>query len=304
MKWFTTFWNWLFNKNNSTVSTGNEVVTVTTPITPNTEMPMSGTGKRYVILAGSNYVGTSSQLSGCINDLIDVRKLVEPTGAIILADLRDKQMTTANWKAALMKAAELAVDGDVVFHAHSHHGSQLKDTTGTEADGLSEIWCPDDFNWSPEKMITDKWMAALIKSLKPGVIWVDWPDCCHAADSVRKFWDKDEKPRYIKNPELDDIKTRVISGPMLVAEPNRNGILLAACRSSQTSSDARIGGRPCGAFTNAMLRAMKDLPSGTYEDLMIRATQILSLGAFDQRPELDCRPSDEKRIFSKDILGK
>ena len=323
MNWFTNLWNYLFGHHSTpttntsgtvpvtTTNTTTTVVTnVTAPVTTtstntntNTEAPiMSTTGKRYAILAGSNFVGTQNQLEGCINDLKDVREIIEPTGVIILADLRDKQMTTANWKAALQKAASIAVAGDVIGHFHSHHGAQIKDYN--DPDGLAEIYCPDDFDWSTEHMITDKWMAALLKTLKPGVVWLDWADCCHAGDSLKAFWDKDERPKYIPNPELEGIKFKSVSGPMVVSGADRNGILLAACRSGQTSSDCRMGGRPCGAFTNAMISSVNNLPNGNYEEMMIRATQLLSLNGFEQRPEIDAKPGDEKRFFAKDILGK
>lgn len=94
---------------------------------------------RYAILAGSNFVGTPNELQGCINDIIDVRALIEPSGIKIVADLRDHDMTTSNWKAAMTEVASLAKDGDVIFHSHSHHGAQIQDTS--EEDGLAEVFC-------------------------------------------------------------------------------------------------------------------------------------------------------------------
>ena len=258
---------------------------------------------RYAILAGSNYIGTANQLAGCLNDLSNVRQLIEPTGITILADLRGKDMSTENWKDALREACSKAQYGDTVYHMHSNHGSQIDDAS--ETDGLAEVWCPDNFDFSPERMITDKWMAKLMDSLKPGVIWVDHSDCCHAGNSLRTLWCPNERPRYIA-PLRGDIrslwgKTRL--SPMVVSGPDRHGILLAACRSDQTSADAYIGGQSCGAFTHYFLQAIKENPYASYETLMIRVTQLLGIGGYNQKPEIDCYPSDEKHLFSKDVLG-
>jgi len=240
--------------------------TVLQPVTPLevplpevtvTQPPTQGTNMRYAVLAGSNFVGTPSELRGCINDLNNVRKMIEPTGVVILADLRDRNMTTANWKAALQLAVEKAVAGDVIFHMHSHHGCQVKTTDASEADGLSEVWAPDDFDWSPEHMITDKWMASLISNLKPGVKWIDWADCCHAADGLRSLWCQGEKPRFIRNPQVDDSECKAFSlAPMVIEGADRKGLLMAACRSSQTSADAYIRGEHCGAFSHFKLQAI------------------------------------------------
>ena len=268
--------------------------------TNDTEAPM--TGKRYAVLAGSNFLGTENQLAGCINDLIDVRKMIEGTGITILADLRDAQMTTANWKAALMNAAAIAQPGDVIFHMHSHHGATLPDAN--EPNGVEEIWCPNDFDWSPEHMIDEEWLShTLLASMKTGVRWVDWADCCHAGNSFRGLWCPGEKPRFIPNPDLKDFDAKKVS-PIVVSHQNVKGILLAGCRCDQTSADAYINGEHCGAFSHSMEQAIAGNPAGTYQDIMLKATQLLGLGGYDQKPELDCAAGDENGVFSHDILGK
>lgn len=292
VNWIKSNWLRMFGTGTTVPPTGGNAT--------NTEVSMN-TGKRYAVLAGSNFVGTPNELRGCINDLIDVRKLIEGSGITILADLHDSDMSTANWKAALTNAVAVAQPGDVIFHMHSHHGAQIRDPS--DEDGLAEVWCPNDFDWSPDHMITDKWMAGLIASLKPGVQWIDWADCCHAGDSIRQLWCPGERPRLIANPDLKDFEAKKLA-PMVVEGNDRKGILLAACRSAQTSADAYINGEHCGAFSHTLLQALNEQPNGTYEDLLIRVTQILGLGGYDQKPELDCKPGDEKCKFAFDVLGK
>ena len=266
---------------------------------------------RYAVLAASNFLGTSNQLAGCINDLINVKALIEPSGIKILAELRDHDMTAVNWKSALQLAALTAVEGDIIFHAHSHHGAQIRDSK--EPDGLDECWCADGFDWSPESMITDKWMFQLISSLKTGVLWVDLCDACHAGDSLRQMWCPKEKPRYIPNPDisLETKLSRYVDKdiihtlkPMVIEGEDRKGILLAACRSNQTSADANINGKACGAFTNYLLQSISETPKASYESLMLRTTELLGLGGYDQKPEIDCLPLDIQRTWNMDIMGQ
>lgn len=251
---------------------------------------------RYAILAGSNYIGSRNELNGCLNDLDDIRSIIEPTGISIVADLRGDKMSTDSWKNALMEVSQRAISGDVVYHMHSNHGTRLK--IGNE---MCEAYCPNDFDGTIERMITDKWMASLMDGLADGVKWVEHADCCHAGDSIRSLYVKEERPRYINLPWLSSSDTLTLS-PMVVCQ-NTNGILLAACRSDQVSNDAKIGGRYCGAFTNAFIRSLKQIPYGTYQQLMINATQILGLGGFDQKPEFDGRLGTESGIFANDVLG-
>ena len=238
---------------------------------------------KYAILAGSNYVGSTNQLNGCINDLDNVRAVLESYGVTIFADLRASDMTTGNWKDAMRELAKKAVSGDRIFHMHSHHGAKTRSADGC---GYDEIWCPDDFDWSDAHMIRDDWMAALMDELQSDVKWIDHADCCHAGGSLRDLWYQNERPRYIENPELQDkffgFNNKPKVNPLIVSGDDYKGILLAACRSNQTSADAFIDGQYCGAFTYHFLKSLKENIDGTYEDLMIRTTDLLGLGGYDQ----------------------
>jgi len=258
---------------------------------------------KLALFAGSNFLGTPNQLAGCVNDVINVRVRAEAAGFVVTGDLRDHAMTCANWKAALQAIAAQAKAGDIVLHMHSHHGAQIQDPG--EADGLAEVWCPDDFDWSPERMIEDKWMGELIASLAPGVLWVDWADCCHAADSLRALWGPGERPRFIPNPKLFGWLGNLLSRPMVVAGPDRRGILLAACRSNQTSADTVLDGQPCGAFTGKMLASGALNAPRTYGGLMTETAEALALGGYDQRPELDCPTGgDRLEAFAEPFITK
>jgi hypothetical protein len=177
-------------------------------------------------------------------------------------------------------------EGDVLIHHHSHHGAQIKDNM--ESDGLAEVWCPDDFNWSPSNMITDDWMSELLwTNLPKGVRYVDIADCCHAGDSLRclNLYMADETAKFIPNPEVQKMKGQEV---ILRITGHHSGIQMAACRSGQTSADAFIENQYCGAFTYYFLKAWDQLQNPFYNQLVDRTAYLLAENHFEQIPELDC----------------
>ena len=162
-------------------------------------------------------------------------------------------MSTQNWKNALQKVASLAQPGDIIFHGHSHHGSQIDDPDSDG--GLESVWCPNDFDFSPEKMITSHWMAALVGSLKPNVKWVDHADCCHSGSSMRMLRSgKQEKYKYIPNHALigkqfTSVRTIVVSGPNSKGTPSRRfsswrARIQRSCRQANRSAKRACPPRP------------------------------------------------------------
>jgi len=213
----------------------------------------------------------------------DIKKKLVSLGNIDeIVELLGPNMSTKNWLALLEKYIRDANPGDIVFHAHSHHGAQVSDST--ETDGLAEVWCPDDFDWDPDHMIVDDQMDKLLSLLKPGAQFVDWADCCHAADSLRELMFKDEKAKFIPNFDLSSAIMRITSTPI---DPDRRpGVTqLAACRSNQTSADACIGGHCCGAFTHYALEIWGELGSPAYGPLIDATVPRLSRYGYSQRPE-------------------
>jgi hypothetical protein len=233
-----------------------------------------------------------------------MRERLEKIGVEIFTDLRDSDLTTGNWKDALRGIAKKAKSGDVIFSMYSGHGTTMR---SSDKMGYDECYCPDDFDGSDAHVIRDDYMAAIMNELEDGVKWIQWSDCCHAGGSLRDLWYAGERPRYIVNTELKETKlfgfnTNPVVNPLVVSGDSYKGILLAACRSNQTSADAFIDGQHCGAFSHYFMKAMDERPMGTYEDLMLRTTELLGLGGYDQKPELDCKTGDEHGKFKDDIL--
>ena len=117
-------------------------------------MPPSGGPKKRAMICGINYLGSSCQLNGCINDARCMEYLLkskfdfrEDQLLIMTDDHPDplRRPTRFNMFQGFTWLMTGLQPGDsLVFH-YSGHGSQERDYTGDELDGMNETLCPMDF---------------------------------------------------------------------------------------------------------------------------------------------------------------
>ncbi|KAI9324704.1 peptidase C14, caspase domain-containing protein, partial [Zopfochytrium polystomum] len=61
----------------------------------------------------------------------------------------------------------------------------------------------------------------------------------------------------------------------------------SGCKDDQTSADTRINGQPTGAMSWAFITAVKELPEGSYLQILRRVRQLLD-GKYSQIPQISC----------------
>ncbi|CAK9106236.1 unnamed protein product [Durusdinium trenchii] len=147
------------------------------------------TGAKKACLVGINYVGTSAQLQGCINDVINMQNiLVEKYGfkkEDILMINEDQEKSRWPYKQQILEGIEWlyqgAKPGDLLFFHYSGHGSQYQ---GDKKTMPSDVICPLDCiggEW-PQTVITDAEIhQKLYDPLPKGCKAVCLFDCCHSA---------------------------------------------------------------------------------------------------------------------------
>lgn len=93
---------------------------------------------RRAILIGINYVGQQGQLSGCHNDVNNIKNYLitregfqEKDMLILMDDGRHHQPTKKNIEDAFRRITQYSRPDDVVFIHYSGHGSRVKDLNGT-----------------------------------------------------------------------------------------------------------------------------------------------------------------------------
>jgi hypothetical protein len=137
-------------------------------------------------LIGINYVGQQGQLSGCHNDVGNIKKyLIKEHGfnenemLILMDDGKHHPPTKRNIEDAFSRMTQYSKAGDVVFVHYSGHGGKVRDVSGDEADGFDETLIPVDFKTAGQ-IIDDDVLEILVKPMRAGVHCTVLMDCCHS----------------------------------------------------------------------------------------------------------------------------
>jgi hypothetical protein len=266
--------------------------------TPQSEKTLQ-TVKRAVLI-GINYFGSDAELSGCINDILDVKLHLESCGftdIIVLTDtpadptfLLKTAPTRANILAALDKYARRTMSGDTLYVHYSGHGSQLADQLlyrngRDEKDGFDETICPVDMDWSkPDNNFIrdDDLNAILVKKLATGAKLRVVFDSCHSGSAL------DLPLRWTVGASFADENVNFVS---------RDVVFMSGCKDNQTSADSQFNDRANGALTWALLKSLSDIRKlGTqhsWKNLTEMVRDRLKRGGYDQIPQISFEKSSQ-----------
>ena len=244
---------------------------------------------RLVVFA-DNYPGTGMQLRGCVNDGRDIAVHLVRSGAVTSREVRlltDQRCTAAAMRAGIKWALADAKPGDLRIIFYSGHGAQTAEGAAGERDRLIEVWCPFDFDWSPERYISDKELYAALAAVPKGVRLVVLSDSCHAGGMDRLEITKTKRPKTVVPPPEIVARTRKAQRAAL------GGMIDAqfglACRENELSADTQdSNGRPCGAFTHYFLIALRAKPALTFKQLIqSTGSRMRAEGYGDQTPQAE-----------------
>jgi hypothetical protein len=265
--------------------------------------------KRALLIGINRYQIPGADLRGCVNDVRSMASALENLCGFRAADIEtitDKDATKKAMQAGIRNLVKGGRKGDVLFLHYSGHGSNVPDDNGDEADHRDEILCPTDLDWKDP--FRDDWLRETFDALRPGVSLTVVMDCCHSGTNTRAIHPPDAPviPRYLPNPwdimateSGRKLKGRVTgrlrrtphrkSGPDIVAVTMPE-TLIAGCRDTQTSADARIDGTYSGALTWSLVCSLRTTSANlTYRELHARSAALLIKGRFDQVPQVEGR---------------
>jgi hypothetical protein len=148
------------------------------------------TGKKKSLFIGINYTGTSGELRGCINDVVNIKAFVTqnfgfPTDAQHMRTLTDDNASAMPTKQNILEAMQWLVQGaqagDSLFFHYSGHGGSQKDVSPEkdEADGKDETLIPCDYQ-TKGVIVDDMIHEILVAGLPDGVRLTAVTDCCHS----------------------------------------------------------------------------------------------------------------------------
>jgi len=212
---------------------------------PTKELP------KKALLIGCNYIGTTNELHGCINDIVNMSHVL--TDALDydlqnIFELRDDNPrmlpTRTNILAALNYLISQSPKLSEIWVHYSGHGSQIRDVENTEKDGFDEVIVPLDYLQSG--FITDDELFNIIKNVKCRMILI-FDSCCSGS-----ICDLQNMFEYDGNQLI-----RTVDGTKKVENPNV--YVYSGCKDNQTSSDSynKEQEQGVGAFTDSLLHSFR-----------------------------------------------
>lgn len=149
-------------------------------------VPDNFSGTRRAVMIGINYTGQQGQLSGCHNDVKNMKEYIKKVHGfqdenitLLLDDTGYTQPTYANIMEAYKKLVAESVAGDAVFCHYSGHGGKLVDDNNDEKDGFDETLVPLDYATAGQ-IRDDAIFAALVGPMAKDVLLTCVMDCCHS----------------------------------------------------------------------------------------------------------------------------
>lgn len=215
------------------------------------------------LLIGINYLKSSNELNGCINDTENLQQFLIKNKYFCdneLTFMNDNKTDILYPSKANMisKLNELVTFANIhqnekvyMFLSYSGHGSYVIDNNGDEEDGKDEVLCPVDCD--DNGFIFDDYLKSqFVDKLGSNVTLVVIIDACHSGSML------DLKYSY----NCDTKNTYTVQG--VQSESKCDIIMISGCRDNQTSADAYIADNVTkvrefqGAMTAAFINNYSD----------------------------------------------
>ena len=233
--------------------------------------------QKTALLVGINYIGSPYQLLGCINDVVNMQAFLvskyKYNNTTLITDNTSVKPTRINILNAFTKLLMDAQAGDTLFFHFSGHGTQTADVNRDELEGYDEAIVSSDL-----RLIVDDELNTIIRTyLKSGVTLYAMFDSCHSGTVL------DLKYNYLDT--TNGLKTTV--NPKSY-QTLANVIMFSGCADNQTSADAYINKKFCGAMTYSLLNALNSNIKPTLLSLLQNMRSYLKKNRYTQVPQLSC----------------
>ena len=233
---------------------------------------------RRALLIGINYIGTPSQLSGCINDINNVGSYLYNTrnynSFIVLSDVSTTKPTKANILQAFNVFFTNVRAGDELWFHYSGHGSLLRDTNRDEESGFDSCICPLDYQKSG--LISDDVIRQMLAQRVPaGVKLYIVLDACHSGTGCDLRYKYDDNSFLTNKPASAPLPAKYIPADWSLKQTSYEFkkysktigevYSISGCQDNQTSADAFIEGQATGALTFILLSCLRANSPSTYK---------------------------------------
>ena len=277
---------------------------------------------KKALLVGINYIGSECELSGCINDVKNLKKFLienldfKEDKVVILSEENNLQLPTMNnIKDKIQWLVSNNTSGDTLVFHYSGHGSNIKDDNKDETDKIDETIVPLDYITKGD--IVDDWLFEnMICKIIKNVNLYCFFDSCHSGTVIDlKYNYKSKcKPRVSKNKikNYDDNQWSDSFNFDIEKSKDVNGniFMLSGCQDKETSADALINNKGQGAFTYCLLETLtNNLESSndgskkikstcTFKDILKEINCRLDINKFEQNSQLSL---SKKEFFEENF---
>lgn len=248
--------------------------------------------------------GRWRNLEGAVNDVRDLREMLmvygfAPRDILVLSNRRaTRAAILGGIENHLLAAAE---PGDIALFYFTGHGSQVRNSLSGEPDMLDESLVPaDSRRGAPD--LRDKELSRIFnRLLDQGIRLTVILDSCHSGSGVRGL-PASALPRALP-PDLRDVVDGAPSGPR---PEDRGALVFSASQDFDLAWETRDEvGEPHGAFSLALLRALRDAASGEpAEQIFLRARARLQAERYFQEPVLAGNSEARSAPFLGDRSGR
>ena len=228
---------------------------------------------KKALLIGINYTGTKNELFGCINDVNAIKERITNQGFTsvnTITDLTTKKPTRNNILTEFKNLLVNSQAGDLLFFMYSGHGSYALDRNGDEQDGYDELIVTSDL----QGITDDEFKTLIQQNLKKDVTLFAMFDCCFSGsflDLKYQYMDSMNYDNYTENNKDDNTIGNVF--------------MISGCTDEQTSADAVINNKACGAMSWSLLESLKQQQKLSWRELVKSMRDLLKISKFDQIPQ-------------------
>eukprot|EP00210_Caulerpa_lentillifera_P004788 g4571.t1 len=228
---------------------------------------------KRALLVGCNYPGTMAELRGCVNDVFNMKSLLEEFfsfdsfSILIDNDESYEKPTGQNIKRVLRELVSQTKSGDALVMHFSGHGTQVPSDDPNETDMKDEAIVPTDMN-----LILDDDLRNIIKVLPQGATFTFISDCCHSGGMLDHTEVQIEGP---KDPEgVFKFDTNSLLSMFGLREANDHREITN--RSLPTEELMKLISSKAGTLVN--VKNVRNTLSAIFgEDVSTKVTQYLSM---------------------------
>ena len=223
---------------------------------------------------GLDYQGTNMRLNGCELDARNMLNFARNNGYLVNTFVTYRDLKPGYDLYEVIKNFVSTIGaGDSVLISYSGHGTNRRDRSGDETDGMDEALVGYRGN-----LLIDDQLSALLSKVPSTSSVIFISDSCNSGSNT------DTKYMYIPANGVGNYKQVSRNAP----KPG-NFITISGCKDSQLSLELSVNGRAAGAMTTAFLDVVKNQPYKllTWADfVLLMRGFIKGLGIRTQEPQL------------------